>query len=196
VLAYKQCTSPNRLHGPPALGGATSNGSCAPPVQASDYLTVGTADANGRPANSVGSVIYTTLAGNPGTPADEADVKLEVSITDVRQKSDLSDYTGELVADAALRLTDRYNGSSPIDTGTVSDLSFPIVVPCLGTSDTGIGSTCSVTTTADSLVPGAVVEGSRAIWQLGQVVVNDGGADGQAATTPNTPFVREGIFIP
>jgi hypothetical protein len=196
VLAYKECTAPNRLHGPPALGGGAADASCAPPVQASDFLTVGTADANGRAANSVGSVIYTTLTGNPSTPADEADVKLEVSITDVRRKSDLADYTGELVADAGLRLTDRFNGSAPIDTGTVADMSFPIVVPCVGTSDTAIGSTCSVTTTADSLVPGAVVEGSRAIWQLGQVVVNDGGADGQAATAPNTTFAREGIFIP
>ena len=40
------------------------------------------------------------------------------------------------------------------------------------------------------------VEGLRAIWQLGPVEVLDGGADGSASTTPNTPFLRQGIFVP
>ncbi len=39
-------------------------------------------------------------------------------------------------------------------------------------------------------------ESSRTIWQLAQVEVNDGGADDQAATSPNTAFVRQGIFVP
>jgi hypothetical protein len=36
----------------------------------------------------------------------------------------------------------------------------------------------------------------RAIWQLGQVEVLDGGADGVVSTTPNTTFLRQGLFIP
>ena len=36
----------------------------------------------------------------------------------------------------------------------------------------------------------------RAIWQLGQVQVLDGGADGVASTTPNTVFAEQGIFVP
>ena len=47
-------------------------------------LTVGTPDANGEAANSVGSVKLQAVAGNAGTPADEADVRFTASITDVR----------------------------------------------------------------------------------------------------------------
>ena len=35
-------------------------------------------------------------AGNPATPADEADVRLVLGLSDVRNAGDLSDYTGEL----------------------------------------------------------------------------------------------------
>ncbi len=34
------------------------------------------------------------------------------------------------------------------------------------------------------------------IWELGQLRVDDGGADGVAATGPNTPYLKQGIFIP
>ena len=55
----------------------------------------------------------------------------------------------------------------------------------------------AVATTANAVVPGSVVKGQRAIWQLGQVQVYDGGADGVASTTAgNTLFMDEGIFIP
>jgi hypothetical protein len=42
-----------------------------------------------------------------------------------------------------------------------------------------------------------IKEGRRAIWQLGQVEVYDGGADGDADTAAgNTPFLDEGVFVP
>ena len=44
----------------------------------------------------VGSVRFAVMPGNPGTPADEADVKIQTTVTDVRIKSNLNDYTGEL----------------------------------------------------------------------------------------------------
>src|SRR6185312_10670410 len=49
VPAYEPCTAPNRTHGPPL-----AFGSCAPPQQSSSDLTLGTPDANGQPAVSVG----------------------------------------------------------------------------------------------------------------------------------------------
>ena len=58
------------------------------------------------------------------------------------------------------------------------------------------GSTCSLATTADALIPGTVKEGLRSIWQLGQIQVTDGGPDGVAATAPNSVFLRQGIFTP
>jgi len=65
------------------------------------------------------------------------------------------------------------------------------------TADATVGSSCSVTTSADAVTgAGAVVEGRRAIWRLGQVRVNDGGADGLVSTTPNTLFAVQGVFVP
>ena len=134
------------------------------------------------------------LSGNPATTADEADVRFTASITDVRRKSDLSDYTGELQANPSLRITDRYNG--PGETGTVQDLNFPVTVPCTATASASIGGTCAVTTTADAIAAGTVLEARRSIWQLGQVRVFDGGADGVASTQDNTLFAVQGVFTP
>ena len=49
---------------------------------------------------------------------------------------------------------------------------------------------------AGAIVPGAVKEGKRAVWQVGQVQVYDGGADGAVTTSPNTLFARQGVFVP
>jgi Putative esterase len=182
VVAYKPCSSPNRTHGAPL-----AFGSCSPPGQASDQLTVGTPDANGKASNSVGFVRYDVVPG---------DVRMSVSITDVRNKSDLSDYTGQLQVDQSLRITDSQNGSAPNQAGTVQDTHFPVTVPCTGTADATSGSSCAVSTTADAVVPGALSAGSRAIWELGQIGVYDGGPDGLAGTQPNTLFADQGIFIP
>src|SRR5207302_10954758 len=76
VPAYQPCTSPNEQHGAPL-----SSNSCSPPAQASPNLTVGTLDANGAPANSVGSVRFDVKNNAPPTPND---VLIDVSTTDVR----------------------------------------------------------------------------------------------------------------
>jgi hypothetical protein len=201
VPAFNQCTSPNRTHGgPPQL----AQPSCAPPVQASSFLTVGTPDApsNGQAAKSLGSVTYTAVLGNGATVANEANVRIATSITDVRKKSDLSDYAGELQEVATLRVTDRYNSADLAtqpanDVGTANDTPFPVTVPCTTTPlDNTIGSTCSLTTTANTLAPNAVVEGKRTLWQLGPVQVFDGGSDGVASTSGNTLFMDQGVFVP
>jgi hypothetical protein len=191
VPAYGACSAPNSQHGAPL-----AFGSCKPPVQASSTLTVGTPDANGGLPQSIGSMRLDVLAGDPDTAADEADVAAVISISDVRRRSDLSDYTGQLRALLDARITDRSNGSSRTDSATGTDTAIPVTVPCAATADTGVGATCATATTIDALLPGAVVEGKRAIWQLGGVTVEDGGADGVASTTPNTPFARQGVFIP
>src|SRR5206468_760362 len=43
VVAFEACGTSNRTHGTPL-----SQGSCNPPLEASDHLTVGTPDANGQ----------------------------------------------------------------------------------------------------------------------------------------------------
>ena len=190
VPAYKACTASNRTHGAPL-----AYASCAPPVQESGYLTVGSPDANGTAVNMAGSVTAIALVGNAATTADEADVRFVTSITDVRRKSDLADYTGQLRLNPSLRITDRYNG--PGETGTVQDVvNYSVTVPCVATTSGTIGSTCSVTTTADAIAAGTVVENRRSVWQLGQVRVYDGGPDGIASTADNTLFAVQGVFTP
>jgi Tol biopolymer transport system component len=191
VTAYKPCTAPNRTHGPPL-----AFGSCAPPAPGSQYLTVGTADANGQPAKGTGFVrMRVFFCPACAGPVNE-DVFISASLTDVRNRADLSDYKGELGTIAGLRITDRYNGPGQDEPATVKDFPFAFTVPCAETGDTGVGSTCSVDTSLTALVPGAVRQGARAVWELGQVEVSDGGADGVAATQDNTPFERAGVFVP
>ena len=133
--------------------------------------------------------------GNPATPADEADVQVNISITDVRKRSDLSDYTGELQLSPRVRITDRYNGPSQSEPATTQEGLFPVTVPCAATAGV-VGATCSVATTFDAVLPGAIREGKRAIWALDALEVTDGGPDGLASTAPNTRFARQGVFIP
>ena len=192
VPAYSACAAPNRTHGPPL-----AFGSCSPPGQASPHLTVGTPDANGAAPNFAGSVRLEALPGDAGTPADEADLQITASLSDVRLRSGLADYTGQLVVRLPLRLTDRDNGGpAGFGQGTLEDRNFDAAVPCAATSESSIGSTCSLTTTADAITPGVIGEGDRALWQLGALQVFDGGADGVASTTPNSVFASQGIFIP
>jgi hypothetical protein len=201
VPAYTQCTSGNRTHGgPPQL----AQPSCAPPVQASNFLTVGTPDApgNGQAANSTGSVQYTVLVGDSATLANESDVRIATSITDVRKKSDLTDYAGQLQEVASLRVTDRFNSADLAtqpanDIGTGNDTPFPVTVPCTTTpANAAVGSTCALTTTANALAPNVVVESKRTVWQMGPVQVFDGGSDGVASTAGNTLFMDQGVFVP
>ena len=185
VIAYRQCTAPNRVHGPPGLGGATLNSSCNPPVQVSDHLTVGTFDANQKAVQSKGNVTLTVTPGNASTPADEADVLLHLELNDVRRRGALDDYTGELKVSVGVRITDRENGSVAEDPATVATLPFEFVTSCTATADTGIGGLCTANTTADAVLPGAIAELFRANWELGRVEVYDGGSDG-VASTPGT----------
>jgi hypothetical protein len=191
VPAFQQCSAPNSSHGAPL-----AFSSCKPPTQASGFLTIGSPDANNKAANSSGFVKLVTVQGNGSTPADEADMKITASLTDVRKKSDLTDYTGQLQLLQTMRITDRLNGSAPVDPATVSDFGFATTVPCTATADANVGSTCSVSTTADAVMPGAILEIRRTVIELGQVKVFDGGSDGVASTPGNTLFAVQGIFAP
>ena len=193
VPAFAQCPpgSANRTHGP-----ALAFASCNPPAQVPGQLTVGTPDANGAAAKAEGSVKVDAVIGNPATAADEGDARFTVSMTDVRRNTTgFPDYTGQLQLETTLRIVDKNNG--PSEVGTVQDTPFRVTVPCTTTGDTTVGSTCSVNTTADAVMgAGTVLESKRSSWQLGQIRLNDGGADGVASTTPNTLFAVQGIFVP
>ena len=208
VPAYDECTAPNRVHGPPL-----ADPSCNPPVQSTSTLTVGTPDANGAAAQSVSSLRFAVIPGEPATQTDEADVSVQVMANDVRCAGTTtacpggqgSDYTGKLLARSTLRITDRANGPGEDENGTVVDTQLEMPVTCVGTAASTIGSTCALNTTIDALIPGAVRETQRAIWQLGQTSVLDAGPNGTGygAGCPSTcgdgdeqTFLRQGIFVP
>jgi hypothetical protein len=114
----------------------------------------------------------------------------------VRNQADLTDYTGELRALLDLRITDRLNGAALKTPATADDVPFSFNINCSATG-TSEGGACNVQTTADAVTADAVREGKRAIWELGQVQVYDGGSDGDADTTgDNTLFEVQGLFAP
>jgi hypothetical protein len=186
VTAYEPCVTPDRTHGPPLVAD-----SCSSPTQASPHLSMG---APGHTSQFAGTVKLAAVEGDSNTTQDEADVKVSVAVSDVRLASDRSDYTGELREVTSLRITDRENGTDK--SGTVSDIPLPVTVPCTVTATPTRGSDCAVSTTIESLLPGAVPEGARSIWQLGQVRVFDGGSDGDVDTGDNSLFAVQGVFIP
>jgi TolB protein len=194
VMAFEPCATANRMHGEPL-----AVGSCTPPVQSSQFATVGTLDANGNQAKSVGFAKVFVKPGNAATPEDEADLLLELRIADVRDKGDLIDYAGELGARPLVRITDKDNTPAPggAGAGTTQDTLLPFTVLCAPTSDAAIGSLCQVVTTAEAVLPGSIKEGLRANWELRQFDIDDGGSDADAATIgDNTRFAAEGIFTP
>jgi hypothetical protein len=185
VPAYNPCAAPNRQHGPPL-----AFGSCDPPVQASDVATVGSPDANGKPAKGQGVSRYATVGG---------DVRITFEAYDVYNRSTLADYAGELRVRSTLRITDKRNTPHPGGPGaaTVSDTSLGATVPCTVTGDTTTGSSCLLTTTANAIAAGTVTAGARSVWELGQVQVDDGGPDGDADLPgENTLFLVQGVFVP
>jgi hypothetical protein len=190
VPAYAQCSTSNASHGAPL-----AFPSCRPPAPSSTALTLGTPDANGASARARSSLRLTAFPGNATTSTDEADVELLLRSSDVRRAGTLADYTGELSLVLSLRITDKANLPGPA--AATGDVAISAAVPCVATSDTLQGSDCDLDTTIDSLVGGnAVQERGRAIWELGQVRLYDGGPDGDAGTDPNALFEAQGLFVP
>jgi TolB protein len=204
AIAYEECAAgaDNRTHGP-----ALSAPSCNPARPASAHLAVGTLDANAKSVQAVGKVKYvvcvagTTAGGECSTPAgmSSPDVRVEASLTDVRLRDGLADYTGELQVTQTLRITDKQNSPAPPNgtSGTVSDLPISYTAPCTPTpGPPDLGASCGVLTRMNALFPGSVLAGKRSNWEISQVQVLDGGPDGLVSTSPNTVFAREGIFVP
>jgi hypothetical protein len=159
---------------------------------------------NGNQANFTGVVVFTTILGDSSTETDEADVRIQVALTDVRNKPSLTDYVGRLLVQSDLQITDNSNAPETPEPGTGQTIKYQAPMDCVATALTTIGGSCSLSTTADALVPGTVIEGRRSIWQLGQVEVLDAGPNGTGyANCPavcgdgdETTFLREGVFVP
>jgi hypothetical protein len=155
------------------------------------------------------------IAGDATTPLDEADVAIDVSLTDVRcaitspacPDGPTSDYTGRLLLiNPPLQVTDKDGQPATAGQGAATGLTnFPVPFDCAPTAVTTIGSSCSISTTADAVLPNVIKEGHRAIWESGPVHVRDAGPNGTgfgAGCPPTcgdgdeTLFLRQGIFVP
>lgn len=204
VIAYAQCTAPNSAHGP-SLG----TPSCAPPTPTSAWLTVGDPVINGNPANFIGS---SRLDVCPSSGCVAPDIRITISMVDVRCTPALatatppvcaggsfSAYTGSVRVRYLWRITDHCNVPGPSPCGgtpaTLLDIPpFAFSMPCVPGAP-GAGATCSIATTANSVLPGAIVGGQRMNIRS-HVEIDDGGMDGNANTGPDTLFVEEGVFVP
>lgn len=192
VPAYTQCTTASRNSNhvaPLALD------SCAPPVQESALLTVST--------DGEGFARLTVLPGLIGTPADEADVRIEVAASDVRNASDGSDYSGKLRLSLATRITDQRSGFGGVP-ATVSDTSLSVPLDCVA-NPTAVGADCSVVTTADALLPSLILERKRTILSIRSLTIQDLGADGEVnaggcplscGTGDERAFLEQGVYTP
>jgi hypothetical protein len=200
VPAFKPCTSPNRQHGAPL-----SFPSCAPPAPMSNYLTIGTPDANGAAANSVGYALIKVKETSP------EDVLSSLVVSDVRCRpgtaanvctganaSDGADYSGSLQLLATVRITDHYNGPNLNEAATVQDIPFPVGVFCHNTADTSTGGLCDDPGPQCVSPPCAPnYDGLRTVAEIAQIQIFDGGPDGQIGTNDNpTLFMKQGLFIP
>jgi hypothetical protein len=199
VVAYKQCTGTgNRTHGAPL-----AFPSCAPPVQTSSWLTVGTPDANGAAANSISSVTLKVKGTSP------EDVIIQSSGTDIRCKAGTSatvcnsanaadgpDYSGGMQGNALIRISDHYNGPALNEAATVQDIPFPVNATCANTTSTTTGGTCGVNTSANAVLAGSVKDTQRGVVEIQQIQIFDGGQAGVAGAADATLFGVQGIFIP
>jgi hypothetical protein len=205
VPAYAKCNTPNTTHGPPP---PLNVGSCKVPTMATttNDVTVGTPDANGAGANSTGFVLF-RVAGT-------VNVLMTGSISDVRcgpgtttpakctpaNSTAGADYVGELQLEIPVRMSDRWNSTATgggDHAATMQDFNLRATFPCASTAATTQGSICTLNTSANALFPGLAVDSRRATWEVGQIVVNDGGPDGLISTpTGNKAFAKQGVFAP
>ena len=196
VPAFKPCTSSNSTH-----VGPLANPSCTPPVQESSLLTLSTV---GR---GLGSAYLSTIPGNTGTMADEADVSITASATDVLNKTGGTEYTGKVILTTQMRITDRSSGFNSDEGGTVQDAQFSVPFDCFTTPDPAVGGNCNLTTTADTLLPNFIKESKRTIISTVSFNLLDVGADG-SVTPPSGAcplscgsgdeklFLTQGVFTP
>ena len=133
--AFQECTAPNREHGPPL-----AYPSCAPPALGSPNLTIRVPNGESR---SKGFVRASARLGPPGG-ADDTDIRLRLSLSNVMRASDLSEYTGELRATAKARVTDK---EAPVS-ATIQDFPLQFDVPCVATPDPADKALCDLRQTS------------------------------------------------
>jgi hypothetical protein len=206
VISYKQCSSAagGAFHAPPF-----SVASCNPPGPTSPFLTAGEPTSNARPANFIGSSQLKVVPGDvQATLALQGVMCTPVmagAVPAACPSGAFEGYVGNVSVQYILRITDHCNATGgppaacPTPPGvpaTTADVPLRAITPPCAFSGPGIGSTCNVTTTFNSIAAGAVVAGMRANTHVEDVGVYDGGPDANAATPTNERYAEEGVFTP
>jgi hypothetical protein len=220
AIAYKPCsTDTPTVHGGPATSPLTGKPSCDP-VKSSPFLTAGTPDVNGQPAQFVGLVRQDVM-----TLPGPSDIKLTARMKDVRCDVPIAGnpalctpngpgppaYKGRTDVVVPIDVTDNcnYPGGSgggpcpaPPTSGTLASmvvLDFPM--PCAVPATPNIGGDCNVTTSWNARYPGIVpppsppLNGSRMNIEVREVRVTDG-SDTGGSSPNNSTFAISGLFSP
>ena len=198
VPIFRQC----------GTGGNPASGTHSPPLSAGSCPPATTAGAVAHFGTSfTGNALLTVVPGDFSTAASEADVSYQVSLTDVRSGSrtgpdyDPNPSGSDMTLDARIRLTDTSSCtgnacSGPYDQGaTTVDAAFPVPLDCAPTAGDG-GSTCGVTTGANAVVPGMILEGNKTAIQFFRVFVKDSGPDGIRSNGDDRLVAQQGFFVP
>jgi hypothetical protein len=188
--AFRQCGTAskpvNSSHGPPDIpGGSNPDGSCTP-AQPTGTARVG--------RQSVG-IVNLAYVFNP-----QPDISAYVDVTDVTTAAG-ADYNpnasgADLTLVARARITDTYNGPSQNASGTVVEVDLPLRIGCVSTASTAIGSNCNAITSVNSLMPGVVQAGKRAVINIFRVRVNDSGPNNVYGDGDDALFLQQGLFAP
>ena len=235
VPNFLQCASSTpggMTHGPPL-----AVPSCSPPIQSSDWLTMVAPDRPApfnQAASGTGYMILQNSCLIPGTttetgeappcpdPGDRADVKVTFGLGGIRCVGAAGQancaggagslYSGKLLSSQTMRISDHYGQRVPNPSGadcsdtvscpnTAVDLPLEIGMQCSAGA-------CNYVTSMDLTIPGSILEIKRTVLALGQIVVQDAGADGDLAGGFSCPptcaqdgvdhhfFLTQGMFIP
>jgi len=153
------------------------------------------------------------LAPNPGdgdpTNGNTADLSVVASLQDVRSGSATgSDYAPvasgpDLNATAKFRFSDHYNNTPSLGCaattscpGTMSDTDFPVPINCVTTADPGVGSNCSVITTANAVTPNVIQEAHNTDIAIFRIRIADTGNDNVLGDGDDRDAFMQGIYLP
>ena len=191
VPSFRQC----------GTGGNPSTESHASPLSVGSCPPAVTASSAHVGVQSLGVAGYEPLADNPATGGDEADMAIGARVTDVRATGPTgADYDPIVGPDLRLwvriRLTDSNNGASGTDRATTTDFDYGVPLDCALTSDGGIGSTCSVDTTIDTISPGTIIGAKQTVAQIFRVRLNDPGPNNILGDGDDRLFEQGGLFTP
>jgi Tol biopolymer transport system component len=169
--------------------------SCDPPTP-----VPGTTAYFGR--RGFGMAQLNPTAGDPITTANEGDLGVTVSLTDIRVGTlEGADYFPDLTMVVRLRITDKRNCSPPgcgapyYRPGTTADVDFSVPLNCSDTVDPAIGATCSTGTSANAVAPGAILEGRQTVNDTFRIKINDAGPDLIAGNADDKLFAQQGIYV-